>query len=421
MLRSLISKMLFTLLLGTFLPLVSHAQMVKVIAVVNGEAITSVDFQNRLDFLLVSTGISLTDDNKEQLETDVLQMLIDDKLKLMEARKIAPGLIPAGQTQARQLVNDQYQTDSLSAGAALRELGLDRKTVEDKTASDLIWATMLKERYKSQFDNAGKLAQQALERIKRDLSQPQVRLSEIVLAPSQDRTVAQNLDIARQMIDAINNGADFAAIARQYSAAGTAANGGRLGWIVTKTLPAAFADALDKAPSGALLEPINQDGVVYILRKEGVRAKGLIDPSQARVSIARALMPLPENASSADQLLAAGQLQKQAEGLSSCTELDMLNTQLGSGQPSFLVDVELGSITPNLRAIIEKLEINTPSEPLNFAEGMIVFMVCERTMPELNLPAIEDLERQELNKIFGILSNRYLLRLRRAATIDRRG
>ena len=83
-------------------------------------------------------------------------------------------------------------------------------------------------------------------------------------------------------------------------------------------------------------------------------------------------------------------------------------------------DLELGTITPNLRSIVEKLEIGTVSEPLNFAEGMVVFMVCERKMPELDLPTLEELERNELNKIFSVISNRYLLRLRRAATIDNR-
>ena len=39
-------------------------------------------------------------------------------------------------------------------------------------------------------------------------------------------------------------------------------------------------------------------------------------------------------------------------------------------------------------------------------------------MPEVNLPSLENLKNAELNKIFAIISNRYLLRLRRAATID---
>ena len=399
-------------------PLAVSAQSVTVIAVVNGQAITSLDLENRLAYLLDSTGIAMTDENEAQLREDVLQMLVDDKLKLMEAKRLVPNLIEAGRAQAREMVNDTYTSDTKSAGATLRELGLNRQIIEEKTAADIIWATLLRDRYKSQFDTADKLAEQALERAKEDLSQPQVRLSEIVLAPTPDRSTANNLEIAYQMIDAMNQGADFAAIARQYSASGSAQEGGNLGWIVLNTLPDLFTTAIEEAPSGAILAPINQDGIIYILRKDGVRAKGFIDPSQARVDIARALLPLSADTSSSDQLIAAGELQKRADTAKSCSDIEVLNNELGSGQPPFLFDLEIASITPNLRTIIEKLEVNQPSEPLNFAEGMVVFMVCKRTMPEVDLPSLENLKNAELNKIFAIISNRYLLRLRRGATID---
>ena len=418
--RNILSATMLLFSVCFALPSLSTAQMVKVIAVVNGEAITTLDLEDRLNYLISATGLKITNENEAQLRDDVLQMLIDDKLKFEEARKFVPTLIEPGFAQAREMVNDTYRTAEQSAGAKLRELGLNRKIIEDKTAADLIWATLLRDRYQSQFDTADKLAQQALERAKKDLSQPQVKLSEIVLAPTQDRTTADNLAIAAQMIDAINQGADFAAIARQYSASGTASNGGRLGWLVLNTLPNAFAEAIELAPSGSLLEPINQDGVVYILRKDGVRAQGFIDPSQARITLARALLPLPADTSSSDQLIAAGNLQNRTSNATSCDEIEALNTALGSGEPTYLQDLEIGSITPNLRAIVETLDIGQPSEPLNFAEGMVVFMICDRKMPEVDLPSLEDLENKELNKIFAIISNRYLLRLRRAATIDKR-
>ena len=152
-----------------------------------------------------------------------------------------------------------------------------------------------------------------------------------------------------------------------------------------------------------------------------MRAKGLIDPSQAIITIARALLPLPADSSSSDQLIAAGEIKKMTETATSCAEIDIINTKLGSGQPSYVYDLELATVTPNLRAIIEKLQVGEATEPLNFAEGMVVIMVCDRKMPELDLPSLQDLTNNELNKIFSIISNRYLLRLRRAATIEKRG
>lgn len=406
--------------LALIVPSISFAQSVKVVAVVNGQAITSLDLENRLNYLLDATGLKLTDENEAQLRDDVLQMLIDDQLKMMEAERLVETIIAPGMEQARTIVDDLYRSESKSSGQRLRELGLDRQIIEEKTAADIIWATLLRDRYESQFSTADKLAKQALDRAKDDLSRPQVRLSEIVLPPTADRTPANNLEIANQMINAMKQGADFAAIARQYSASGSAQEGGNIGWLVLETLPEAFIAAIDQAPSGSILAPINQDGVIYILRKDGVRAKGFIDPSQARVDIARALMPLSADISAADQLIAAGELQKRSEAMTSCEDIDKLNVSLGSGEDTFINDLEVGSITPNLREIIETLDVNEPSAPLNFAEGMVVFMICKRVMPELDLPTLEELKNAELNKIFAIISNRYLLRLRRAATIDKR-
>ena len=396
----------------------ASAQTIKVIAVVDGEAITNYDLDNRLTYLLATTGIRVTDDNEQQLRDDVLQMLIDDKIKLKEGKRLSPAAVSASRTRAIELVNQAYGTETKTANQRLKELSIERQTVEDKYLADVVWASLVREKFQGQFDNVGKLAEQALERIKRDLSQPQIRISEIVLAPTPDRPTAQNLDIAQQMVQAIRDGADFAAIARQYSAAGSASNGGRLNWMVQSSLPEVFQTQLSLAESGATLDPLNVDGIVYILRKDGVRAKGLIDPSQTKVTIARALSPLSAEVDEAERLITAGNMQKATSSLSSCDDLQQLNTELASGQPSYLRNLELGSITPALRQIIEKLEIGQPSEPLLFSEGIVVFMVCERVAPELNLPSIEELENDELNKLFSILSNRYLIRLRRSTTVD---
>ena len=395
----------------------ASAQTIKVIAVVDGEAITNYDLDNRLTYLLATTGIKMTADNEQQLRDDVLQMLIDDKVKLKEGKRLSPAAVSASRTRAIELVNQAYGTQTKTANQRLKELNIERQTVEDKYLADVVWASLVRDKFQSQFDNVGKLAEQALERIKRDLSQPQIRISEIVLAPTPDRPTAQNLDIAQQMVLAIREGADFSAIARQYSAAGSASNGGRLNWMVQSSLPEVFQTQLSLAESGATLDPLNVDGIVYILRKDGVRAKGLIDPSQTKVTIARALSPLSADVEEAERLITAGNMQKATSSLSSCDDLQKLNTELASGQPSYLRNLELGSITPALRQIIEKLEIGQPSEPLLFSEGIVVFMVCERIAPELNLPPIEELESDELNKLFSILSNRYLMRLRRSTTV----
>ena len=81
-------------------------------------------------------------------------------------------------------------------------------------------------------------------------------------------------------------------------------------------------------------------------------------------------------------------------------------------------NVKLGSFNGPLQNLIKDLEIMVPSKPLSFVEGVSVFMLCKREAHKMILPSREDVFSTEFNKIFGLLSERYLFRLRRSATIE---
>ena len=47
-------------------------------------------------------------------------------------------------------------------------------------------------------------------------------------------------------------------------------------------------------------------------------------------------------------------------------------------------------------------------------------MLCKREKAKIKLPSRKDVERSIVEKLFGSLGERYLLRLRRTAAIERR-
>ena len=70
--------------------------------------------------------------------------------------------------------------------------------------------------------------------------------------------------------------------------------------------------------------------------------------------------------------------------------------------------------------LVNELQPNTPSAPLSFTSGVAVFMLCKREKAKIKLPSRKDVERSIVEKLFGSLGERYLLRLRRTAAIERR-
>ena len=61
-------------------------------------------------------------------------------------------------------------------------------------------------------------------------------------------------------------GGDFGAVARQFSQAATASNGGLIGWVGPGELAPEIAEAVEKLDPGTIAGPIRSDGGFHILR-----------------------------------------------------------------------------------------------------------------------------------------------------------
>src|ERR1051326_1808681 len=67
-------------------PLGTPVPGTKIIAVVNGDVITSGDVENRAKLFALSTGLSVTPEVIDRLRTQIANQLIDERLRLQETQ-----------------------------------------------------------------------------------------------------------------------------------------------------------------------------------------------------------------------------------------------------------------------------------------------------------------------------------------------
>ena len=399
---------------------IKASEKISVVALVNGEPITSLDVKNRINFIGSMTGLEVNDSTIDDVKRDALQNLVDEKIKIQQARQDIPAILSAARGKARELVDINFAKDGVSGKQVLSARGVNSKTIQEKFYADLLWSNVLSSRFARQFSTLDQTAEQEQNRIKNSMSEPQVKLSEIILLPTPKRSFEQTVELANKIVDTLRKGADFSAIAQQYSSAGTAAKGGTIGWIFTAQLPAEIQDALSTAETGTVLSPIIDNNQIVIVRKEGLRANGMLDPKTTMISLSRVILPLTMEVSSGDQKAAAERLMLQTKKLRNCAEMKALNNDLGSNLPSSLGQLQLGSLSPQLQQEIQGLNAGDLSRALPFTEGMVVFMVCERINPDAAIPNIEQLKAKQADKLLSTLGGRYLLRLQRNAIIEYR-
>ena len=393
---------------------------IEIVAKVNGQPITNYDLAQRVNFLAAVTNIKLNESNRQRIETDALQMLIDEKLKLAAAQEIDPNIASRSLAMARDLIDSSFQQNDKNGFEILRELKLDTASIQQKFVTDLAWASFIQAKFSNKLGDVDQKIDAELARMLEDATKPQIRVSELVLVPEPSRPLQDTLRLANEIVSAVTQGANFNAIAQQYSVAGSAQNGGRLGWLSTGQLPQNISDALAKVDVGAVTPPIQQDGAILLFQKNGERKNGQADSSQDRVWLTRALLPLATAATNADRLEAAARLERDTAGISNCPDLLKLHDSYGSRMQGRLDNIIVGSLAPQMLTLVNELQPGVASAPLSFSEGIAVFMLCKRVKAKIDLPSRADVERAITEKLFGSLGERYLLRLRRAASIERR-
>ena len=393
---------------------------IEIVAKVNGQPITNYDLAQRVNFLAAVTNIKLNASNRQRIETDALQMLIDEKLKLAAAQEIDPNIASRSLAMARDLIDSSFQQNDKNGFEVLRELKLDTASIQQKFVTDLAWASFIQAKFSNKLGDVDAKIDAELARMLEDATKPQIRVSELVLVPEPSRPLQDTLRLANEIVSAVTQGANFNAIAQQYSVAGSAQNGGRLGWLSTSQLPQNISDALAKIDVGAVTPPIQQDGAILLFQKNGERKNGQADPSQDRIWLTRALLPLAAAAANADRLEAAARLERDTAGITNCPDLLKLHDSYGSRMQGRLDNIIVGSLAPQMLTLVNELQPGVASAPLSFSEGIAVFMLCKREKAKIDLPSRADVERAIVEKLFGSLGERYLLRLRRAASIERR-
>jgi len=393
---------------------------ISIVATVNEHPITNYDVEQRAKFLEFATNIRINDQNRDRVYEDALQLLIDDKLRLEEAKDMIPDVESSVLPEARNFMNQNFGNGDRSGTIILREAGIDPMTVQQKYTSDLAWSSYIRGRFQEKFSNIETMIDEELARMRLSASKPQIQLGEIVLAPGQSRDLTQTEALAREIAAAVRKGASFAEIARQYSASGSASRGGNIGWVMVEKLPKAFRDELAGMKSGEVTDPILLDGAFYLLRHTGERRNGLVDSSQSRVWLARAILPVSADATDADRLEAAARVSRDTSDITDCDAMETLNTEYGSGAFARLDEMLVADMGPQMQQLIASLDSGKPSEPLVFSEGIASMMICKIMEPELQLPDREEIRQIFFDRVFGSLSERQALKLRRTAVIERR-
>lgn len=385
-----------------------------IIATVNDRIITGFDLRQRMLVLMAMTQVQPTEENIGAIQQQALNDLIDQHLQAAELAKFEQ--LKIGDAEIDQEIADmarQAGTTPASYINFLEQGGISIPAFREQMRTEIGWRELVGGRFRDRARVGKSQVEQTMRQMTESATKPQYLIGEIYLEAARVGGMQEAMNGARQLVQQMIQGAPFMAVARQFSAAPSAARGGDAGWVVQGTVQPALQSVMDTLEPGQLSNPIPVDGGVYILYMRDKRSGA----STSMVKIKQVMVELPENADEA-QVAAATQRLEALRGQLTCdniltrarSEPGLLGADLGES--------DVADLLPQFQQVARSAEVGSVSTAVRTPLGVHLLAVCDRRLGGPDAPSAQQVEARLQNQNYAMLGRRYLRDLRADALIE---
>lgn len=355
-----------------------------IVAIVNEGVILESDVNQRMNSITSSSDIADLPDT-ETLKKQVIEQLINETLIFQEGKKLKINVTDKELDDALVKIATQNNLDSVGLQSYIVSLGINfddyKKQIKKEILMDRIRIAGLRKYIKISDDEVDRMVKR-LEK-KSDFNSS-VEISHIVIEVPDEATQKQ-VDEAKEkatlIIEKLNDGADFTALAVSYSDADDAQKGGYLGWNSIDALPSLFETPVKSAKKGQVIGPLQSSIGFHIVKVNDIKLDQNATVEQEEINSSHILIAI--NALTTDEV-AKEKIEKIREDIVSGKMSFYQSAQLYSQDPGSAENGgELGWSNPDVydpafKAALINLEPGELSEPVKSQFGWHLIQLIDR-------------------------------------------
>lgn len=413
---------------------------IAIAAEVGSDAISSYDVDNRIRFIISTARLSNTPDVIEKIRPQVIQSLVDEKLKLQEASNNKIIINDRDINQAIAAIEEQR---SMPAGSIFRMLdsaNVPHETFIQQMRAQLSWNQLLNKKVRSHVHISDEEITQARHRFTlvpkqtsvADIPQ-ELKISILTLPVDKPSRLQEISHLADKLVKEVRAGANFEEVSRQFSSA-TASSGGRVEafWVKLNQLDPNIARVLVNVPAGAVTDPLKSSQGFTIIKvydvktaakkpdavKETPSDSGRVTITQ--VTLRDILLKVDPDADSkeAEALLKVGE--EIAKNPGTCEDKDVVGLK---DRDKYDIEVtfstqSLTDLPQALKIIAQNLKDGDISTPFASNEGIRLYMLCGKKEVDAKPVDREEVFRMLMQEKMELESQKYIRNLRREVFVD---
>lgn len=390
----------------------------RIAAIVNNDIISIYDLRQRTLLTEITSNIPDTPENQRRLAPQVLRTLIDERLKMQEAKRLNLNVTPA---EIDEVIAKIERGNKMTPGQmkdVLIRNGARAEDLRDRIEADIAWNKVIGSQLARNIRISDEEVDDVLRQIEANKGRPEYLAAEIVLpvdSPNHEREVRQ---LADRLIRQLQSGTPFQALAQNFSRSATAAVGGDLGWVKSGEIDAEIEAALVRLKPGEISEPVHtEEGFTILLLRDRRASQGVAELSDL-VNLTQIIVPVLPKASKTQEAVQLALAESLSKPATSCADMERAAKNSGSPMSGSLGTVPIDSLPADVRAAIKDVPLRTPTTAQRTKDGFRVLMVCERKKSDAVTAQRDRIRDRLMDERMAVQARRYMRDLRRAAFID---
>lgn len=405
------------LLLLTFLPFTpAHAATHGIAAVVNEDAITQYDLDQRLEFILLTTRLPETQEVRERIRPQVLRTLIDERLQVSEGKRLGMRISDKELANAIRTIEARNNKPEGSLKQFLVDNGITESVLTDQVTAQLFWTKIMLQRIRPKIRISDDEIQQAFEIVSREKTSTEYDISEILLPVENPENEEQVKKVAENLAAELNGGKDFTTIASEFSV--NVPGGDVRKWVKAELVEEEVRGALSDMVPGIISTPIRSKIGYHIIQLHDKREVAVEAADEDVVTLKQVIFALPETASAEEAEKQKATARRVTEGLSSCPELVEAANKQDYTSETNLGSTPLAKLAEPVREMVATLKPGQVTQPFRTPLGIHVLMVCDRQARTPTEDEKMKLTEQLHGRRMELEARKYMRNLRRNALID---
>ena len=397
-----INHLLFLFILIVFNNL--YATKIEIVAKINNQIITNMDLEYRLNLAIEISNIPNEIKFRRQIRQQILNLLIDENLKIQEAEKYGILISSAEVYSEISRLEQRLKLPKDSLIENFRKKNIPEIVVYNQIRGQLLWNKIISYRIANNISISNKQTEEALQNFIKSSGEVEYNISEIFISNASNSLENSSEDKIYSIYNKVDS-SNFTILAQQFSDGALNINN----WYRESALNPEIMKTIRNLQIGDISEPIKTNSGLHIYLLNDKRKTKKIIENETLYNLSQIFFKATEANKNKIQDI-ENRISSLREKIKGCTQLEEAIKKEVSSSGGSLGSLSSEALDKRFLEVLEdNLQVGQLSKTIITTEGIHSIMLCDKpqtvNLNEIRRNIAQKLRIEKINNSKNLLLN----------------